>query len=218
MELLQRVVLNGGIMMWLLVPSSVIAAAYVVQGMISLRRERIVPKRLRLLAEGVRESEDVEAVRRRLATERSPLGRVASGLGRAQVETTAELEREADRLASEEMAMLYHKRVGPLALLRNVALYLGLLGTIFGIMQAFGEFSQGDQRSVEKLGQGINQALVTTAWGLSIAIPCMVFVHLFRQRLITFEKAVLPEAALAIHRRASAPQPAAESPRRSAQA
>ncbi|MBN1477355.1 MotA/TolQ/ExbB proton channel family protein [Candidatus Sumerlaeota bacterium] len=200
-NLFQRAVLDGGIMMFFLIPCSVIALAYILQGLISLRRERLAPSRLVEVANSARSSHEIEATHRRLAADLSPLGRVVSELARLRPEGTERLERETDRLAGEETTMLYQRWVAPLALIRNVALYLGLLGTILGIMRAFGEFATGTEQSVELLGQGINQALVTTAWGLSIAIPSMIFVHIFRQRLITCERVTLPEIALAIHRR-----------------
>ncbi len=78
-------------------------------------------------------------------------------------------------------------------------------------LKAFGQFAAGEHQDVELLGRGISEALVTTAWGLSIAIPCLVFVHVFRHRLITLERATFPEVALSIHRHLAA---APEEPRR----
>ncbi len=216
MNLLQRAVLDGGVVMIFLIPCSIIALTYVFQGLISLRRDRMNPRGLLRMAVDAQAPEEIAAARRRVAVDRSPLGRIAVGLSRLGASSDAELEREADRLAGEETTMLYHRRVAPLVLLRNVSLYLGLLGTILGIMRAFGEFAAGTERNVELLGQGINQALVTTAWGLSIAIPCMIFVHLFRQRLIGYEKATLPEAALAIRRGLSEPSGETRAERRDA--
>ncbi len=201
MTWLHQTVLDGGIMMVFLIPCSVIVLAYVCQGLIALRRERIAPATLRRLADAAREPEEITAARHRLDIDTSPLARIVTQLGRLSPRNDDELEREAGRLAGEETMLLYHRRVSPLALLRNVSVYLGLLGTILGIMRSFGEYARGAaENSVESLGQGINQALVTTAWGLSIAIPAMIFVHIFRQRLITLERAELPEAALNIHR------------------
>lgn len=202
MNYLQRFVLDGGIMMIFLIPCSIIALAQIVQGMISLRRERITPRGLARLTAGQRSPEDIEAARRRVTGDGTPLGVVVMALMRLGSLKGDALEREADRLAGEQTTLLYHRRVAPLVLLRNVSLYLGLLGTILGIMRAFGEFATREQ-SVELLGEGINQALITTAWGLSIAIPCMVFAHWFRQKLIAFEKVHLPEAALSICRHLS---------------
>ncbi len=207
----QRAVLDGGIMMIFLLPCSVLALGHIIQGFVSLRRDRLTPRRLVQLTLDARDPEEIDAARRRIASDPTPLGRIVAQLGRLRPPEGEPLEREADRLAGEEALVLYHRWVSPLITLRNVALYLGLLGTIFGIMKAFGQFAAGEHQDVELLGRGISEALVTTAWGLSIAIPCLVFVHVFRHRLITLERATFPEVALSIHRHLAA---APEEPRR----
>lgn len=209
MSWLQRWVLDGGIMMFVLIPCSVIALAHIVQGLIALRRERLVPSPLQRLAESARDPIEAEAAHRRLAADPSPLAHVVEELHRLTPRNPEDLEREAVRLAGEEALLLYHRRVAPLALMRNLSLYVGLLGTVLGIMNAFGQYVTGAQPDVAQLGRGVAEALVTTAWGLAIAIPSMVFVHHFRQRLIALERVRLPEAALAIHRRLEAAQRAA---------
>jgi biopolymer transport protein ExbB len=73
------------------------------------------------------------------------------------------------------------KRIGYLATLGNVATLLGLLGTIFGLIQAFEGVSMADPATKQEiLARGISIAMLTTAFGLIVAIPCLLF-HAFLQ-------------------------------------
>ena len=73
------------------------------------------------------------------------------------------------------------KRIGYLATLGNVATLLGLLGTIFGLIQAFEGVSMADPATKQEiLARGISIAMLTTAFGLIVAIPCLLS-HAFLQ-------------------------------------
>ena len=73
-----------------------------------------------------------------------------------------------------------------LGVIAGVAPLLGLLGTVWGMIRAFAAFAQyaGVQGvpPTERLAVGINEALITTAAGLLVAIPCLLFYHLFHGR------------------------------------
>ncbi|MCB1172695.1 MAG: MotA/TolQ/ExbB proton channel family protein [Leptospiraceae bacterium] len=71
------------------------------------------------------------------------------------------------------------------ATLGTVSPYIGLLGTVFGIIQAFGHLgSQADTSgSMTGLNQGIAQALVATAGGLLVAIPATMAFNYFRKKV-----------------------------------
>ena len=70
---------------------------------------------------------------------------------------------------------LVKKRVGYLAMLANVATLLGLLGTIFGLIQSFGAISSVDVATKSQLlAEGISTAMYATAGGLAVAIPTMI--------------------------------------------
>lgn len=81
--------------------------------------------------------------------------------------------------ATLEVVPQIMKRVGSLQALANIATLLGLLGTIIGLIEAFEALKSAtpDTRQ-ELLSQGIALAMNTTAFGLIVAIPCMV-AHLF---------------------------------------
>ena len=113
-----------------------------------------------------------------LATCRSgdaPLLRVGSAIldQPPGLEAETNLQQSADTAASVQLAPL-SRRLSMLVTLANVATLLGLLGTIFGLIVAFGAVDSADpaQRSAA-LARGIAQALNTTAFGLIIAVPTL---------------------------------------------
>ena len=71
-----------------------------------------------------------------------------------------------------------------LADLAAIAPLVGLLGTVLGMFQAFGGIASDVTAGAKPvvLAQGVSQAIVTTIFGLAIAIPCLVFYALFRRR------------------------------------
>ena len=76
------------------------------------------------------------------------------------------------------------KYVSPLGTVSTVAPSLGLLGTVTGMIKSFSAFEQGASRSTELFG-GIDEALITTAVGLVIAIPALVMYNYFVRRVAT---------------------------------
>lgn len=74
------------------------------------------------------------------------------------------------------------KNLNLLSTLISVAPLLGILGTILGIMQAFGGF-EGAVPDMRMIGAGISVALRTTAYGLAIAIVDLLFYNYFQQKI-----------------------------------
>lgn len=107
---------------------------------------------------------------------------VKAGLTRAN-RTEAEIESAIEE-ASLEVAPRINKRTYYLAMLANVATLSGLLGTIWGLIQAFASLG-GDIPPDQKqnlLASGISVAMYTTAGGLMVAIPILILHALLLQR------------------------------------
>ena len=86
----------------------------------------------------------------------------------------AEVRRAVEELALREMPR-YGKRLNYLPMLANVATLAGLLGTIFGLQGAFGALAAADAATkATVLASGIGQAMNTTAFGLMVAMPCLI--------------------------------------------
>lgn len=191
---LQRFVLDGGPMMAALIPCSVLSVGFVIRGFINLRAGAVMPQNIidRIAKADGRKLPS--AIAKALEREPCALTRLLSrALERIRAGRFHDEETVAE-LVAEEIAVLY-QRNNQLAVIYTVSPLLGLLGTVLGMMTTFFEFSQSATPSVAELAVGFNQALVTTMWGLSIAVPSYIFLAVFRNRLFRFQQDHLPVLA-----------------------
>jgi biopolymer transport protein ExbB/TolQ len=86
------------------------------------------------------------------------------------------VNRSLERVKERETTNL-RRGLGGLATVASAAPFVGLLGTVIGIMNAFGKLSGGGGMDV--VGPGISEALVNTAVGLGVAIPAAMFFNFF---------------------------------------
>ena len=119
---------------------------------------------------------DLENARQICAKTKTPLSAILeSALWHyQQQEPDQEIQNAVDEIALRELPRI-QRRTHYLSLFANIATLLGLLGTIFGLQEAFGALSAADpsQKAVI-LAKGIAIAMNTTALGLIVAIPCMI--------------------------------------------
>jgi len=102
---------------------------------------------------------------------------------RGSVRNRAALERTIQLGISEEIAKL-ERNMNWLATTASVCPFIGLFGTVLGIISAFvGLAASQGSASLKSVGPGIAEALVTTAVGLGAAIPAAIFYNLFNQKI-----------------------------------
>jgi len=109
------------------------------------------------------------------------------------------MERAMGDAAEERTARLYRK-IEYLNLLGNISPMLGLFGTVYGMINAFGRIaSMGGKANPEDLAEGILLALVSTFAGLSVAIPALAAYAIYRNRVeqLSMEAALVAEELLA---------------------
>jgi biopolymer transport protein TolQ len=92
--------------------------------------------------------------------------------------TPATLQRTMQRAAASELTAL-EKRLIFLATTASVAPFIGLFGTVWGVMTAFMGLSNADTATLKAVGPGIADALIATAFGLLAAIPAVVAYNFF---------------------------------------
>ena len=102
---------------------------------------------------------------------------------RGSVKNRAALERTIQLGISEEIAKL-ERNLNWLATTASVCPFIGLFGTVLGIISAFlGLATSQGSASLKSVGPGIAEALITTAVGLGAAIPAAIFYNLFNQKI-----------------------------------
>lgn len=173
--------------MWLLIVLSIASVAVIVERVLSLRALRADVSILRKsLVLGLREG-GFEQARRMLLGYRHPAAKVAlRGLEGHERDTTAEQAREA--MAAETVAQRrdLERRFSFLATLGANAPFIGLFGTVVGILQAFDALGQNHAAgpgamAPQAVMTSISEALVATAIGLAVAIPAVFAFNLLER-------------------------------------
>jgi biopolymer transport protein ExbB len=174
--------LGAGWVMWLLVALSIVVLAVALERAYYLFSSRddlqTLRKELRkLLGEG-----DVEGARKRLAGSKSYEAAVVhAALEGVEHGADAVEERLVAETALAKARM--ERNLAFLGTVGNNAPFVGLLGTVIGIIRAFHELNQSQGQVSAGLMAEVGEALVATAIGLLVAIPAVVFFNFF-QRLI----------------------------------
>jgi biopolymer transport protein TolQ len=101
---------------------------------------------------------------------------------RTTVKSIDSLTRALVRAATVEITRL-ERRLTLLATTASVTPFIGLFGTVWGIMDAFGEIGRMGSATLSVVAPGISAALITTAAGLFAAIPAAVFFNLYNSRV-----------------------------------
>ena len=84
---------------------------------------------------------------------------------------------------SISLKLALEKRLGILATFGNNAPFIGLFGTVLGIIQAFHDLGRASEFGVRVVMEGISEALVATAMGLFVAIPSVIAYNYFVRRV-----------------------------------
>ena len=176
----------GGWVMWILAAISIFALALVLYFMTALRGGAIVPRELISDILSKIRGNDLSEVRRLSDRHPSPFSAIVLStldclrnvprcdVGMLRGAAEAEGARQAESIQGQTQLLLDVATIAPL---------LGLLGTVLGMLKAFSSVAH-DVASAKPvvLAAGVSQAIVTTIFGLIVAIPCMAFYAWFRRR------------------------------------
>ncbi len=166
--------------MWLLVALSVVAIAIIIERAVLFLSSRCDVQKLRYQVRRLLESGDERDALKRLEASPSFEARVAAaGLESPSVEGAEERMQSEQELAKLQM----EKRLAVLGTLGNNAPFVGLLGTVIGIVRAFRELESAKAQVSAGLMTEIGEALIATAIGLLVALPAVAAFNGF-QRLV----------------------------------
>lgn len=184
-SVLRHFVQQGGwITTFILIPLSVITLSMVIHYVLTIRRARHLPSDLaKALSAAARQGQvkNIMAVTRQNDT----LLGAAIFAGLSQLRAGREAARAAVDEVVEERATRLYRRIEYLYVIGNISPMIGLLGTVYGMIYAFSRIfaAGGGMPDAGKLAGDISVALVTTFWGLVIAIPALTAHSLFRNRI-----------------------------------
>ncbi|MCS6849595.1 MAG: MotA/TolQ/ExbB proton channel family protein [Gemmataceae bacterium] len=176
---------RGGPCMWPLLACSVLGLAVILDRAAALLRVGMnFPKFVARLRPLIRAHRLAEA-RELLSRSPSPVARVAEAYLDSRHRPAALREEVVSREGSMRLARL-ERRLSWLSMIASVSTLIGLLGTVTGLVAAFHQIEiKAGQVQPGDLASGIWEALLTTVFGLVVAIPCLAAYHLFDHRVGT---------------------------------
>ena len=184
----------GGLLMWPIILCSIIAMAIIAERCWSLRENKIVPKDLvskvwQWQKVGYLDKKRIQDLRLG-----SPLGMVLAA-GLVNRNHSREIMKESIEEVGRHVAHELERFMNTLGTIASISPLLGLLGTVIGMIKVFTVITAQGVGDPSILSEGISEALLTTAAGLSVAIPSLMFHRYFRGRvdglIITMEQEAL---------------------------
>ncbi len=180
--LLLDIILAGGWLMLPIVICSIVALGIIFERYYALQAKRITPAETAALAEKWASAAKIDDERLIDLQGDSPLGRVlAAGLANSDCsrEVMKDAIEEVGRLEAHNLA----NHLNALGTIAAITPLLGLLGTVIGMISVFTTITTAGVGNPTTLAGGISQALMTTAAGLSVAIPALIFSRYFQRRV-----------------------------------
>ncbi|HFE37048.1 MAG TPA: MotA/TolQ/ExbB proton channel family protein [Gammaproteobacteria bacterium] len=173
---------SGGYLMAPILICSVLALAIIVERLWSLRRGKIAPKHLVAQIYNMRKKNQLDMNAVNKLKESSALGQVlASGL--MTMHHSREVMKESIEETGRHVVHDMERYLNMLGTIASIAPLLGLLGTVVGMIKVFTAITTQGVGNPAVLAGGISEALITTAAGLSVAIPALIASRYFRRHI-----------------------------------
>lgn len=172
----------GGWLMIIIVLSSVAALAICIERFYTLNPKKIAPPHLLATVWKQLKRGELDAPKLKTLKQSSPLGRIlAAGLGNAY--HGREVMKESIQEAASHVVHDLERYLNTLGTIAAVTPLLGLLGTVLGMIKVFAEIMTQGTGNASALAGGISEALITTAAGLTVAIPALIMHRYFTGRI-----------------------------------
>lgn len=175
---------NAGLVGYIIVVMSVVALALIIENFMTIKREKLAPPDVLDELEALFDAEQFQEAVELCEQEKSYLTNVV-GAGLSKLGHSFEtMQTSLREMQTEESVKLFQK-IGWLSLISAIAPMMGLFGTVTGMFVTFSTIAAaGGSVSPATLAGGIKMALITTIFGLTVAIPVGVAFYTLRNRVI----------------------------------
>ncbi|TDT39447.1 biopolymer transport protein ExbB [Halospina denitrificans] len=172
----------GGFIMIPLLICSVLALAIIIERFYALRVNRVAPPATTNELWRWIKKKELNSRKLRLVQESSPLGRImVAGLTNAK--HGRDIMKESIEHEASQVVHELERFLNPLGTIAVITPLLGLLGTVIGMIKVFAQIQLAGVGDPGVLAGGISEALITTASGLTVAIPALIFHRFFIRRV-----------------------------------
>lgn len=174
----------GGIWMYFLLILSILALGFIIEKAYSFHKAKLNSKKFFLEYEKILDKKDFNKLQNYFNKNEALISKVINK-GFHKGIKIHEFESRIERASSIEVNEL-GRGLNILATIGSVAPLIGFLGTVAGMIKAFGNIAAADDVSAQLVAGGIYTALTTTAYGLIIAIPSIAMYNYFVHRIDNF--------------------------------
>ncbi|WP_417514021.1 MotA/TolQ/ExbB proton channel family protein [Marinobacter sp.] len=172
----------GGILMVPIVACSILALAIILERFWTLRASRVAPPQtINELWRWIKKKE-LNGRKLKALQSSSPMGRVLAG-GLINAKHGREIMKESIEHEASQVIHDLERFLNPLGTVATITPLLGLLGTVIGMIKVFAEIQLAGVGNAGNLAGGISEALITTAAGLTVAIPALICHRYFIRRV-----------------------------------
>nr|WP_282451774.1 MotA/TolQ/ExbB proton channel family protein [Marinobacter koreensis] len=169
-------------MMVPIVACSVLALAIILERFWTLRASRVAPPQtINELWRWIKKK-DLNGRKLKALQASSPLGRILAG-GLLNAKHGRDIMKESIEHEASQVIHDLERFLNPLGTVATISPLLGLLGTVIGMIKVFAEIQLAGVGNAGNLAGGISEALITTAAGLSVAIPALICHRYFIRRV-----------------------------------
>ena len=183
----------GGIFMWPLLACSVLIIAFSIERAWFLQKRLICPDGLSNQLRNLIQTQNIDNKKAEEISNLSSLGFLLINCLKYKKLPRENLESKVEEKAAEVQYSL-ERNLTMLGTIATISPLIGLLGTVVGMITAFTGLTETTGANPDLLAAGISQALITTAFGLLIAVPGLVlhkyFEHKIKYLLINLQKEV----------------------------
>jgi biopolymer transport protein ExbB len=177
-----EIIKAGGWSMWPIILCSVAALAIIGERLWSLQRKYVLPPNLLAQVQQWLGGNEIEPSRLAALRASSPLGKVLAA-GLVNRDHDREVVKEAIEDAGRHVVPELERYLRTLGSIAAISPFLGLFGTVIGMIQMFSGIGQHGVGDPSIVAEGIAVALINTAGGLAVAIPSLLFYRYFRGRV-----------------------------------
>lgn len=185
----------GTLMIWVILLMSAVSVSLIIRFGLQFRRSMLVPETTRVEIESLIAEKKYRDAIEYAQNDPSYLGRLTSAALTEAANGYGAMERAIEESGDYETTR-YLRPVEYLNVLGNIGPMMGLFGTVYGMIRAFQSLvAKGGQPDPADLAGGIATALVTTFWGLVVAIPALAAYSVIRNKIdaITSEGMLIAE-------------------------
>jgi biopolymer transport protein ExbB len=161
---------------------SVAAMAIIGERFWVLKQEKVLPNNLVGQVWQLHKQRELSAERIKQLRDGSPLGRILAA-GLINMHHDREVMKEAIEDTGRQVVQELERFLNTLGTIASITPLLGLLGTVIGMIKVFTAITELGVGNPTVLAGGISEALITTAAGLSVAIPSLMFYRYFRGKV-----------------------------------